>query len=71
MALSNIAYYLIAGKPLILYVGITTFTLLAVTTILGLLVLRGKIKFAYHKILAVATMLVAIVHATLGLLAYF
>jgi hypothetical protein len=71
VVLSNIAYYLIAGKPLILYVGITTFTLMIVTIILGMLVLRGKVKFAYHKIFAAITILVAILHATLGLLAYF
>jgi len=71
MVLENIAYYDILGKPLMLYLGITTFTLLVITAVLGFLVIKGKVKFAYHKIFAAVTISIATVHGMLGLLAYF
>lgn len=70
MVFQEFSYYLIAGKPLIFYLGITTLSLVAASAILGTLVLKGKIKFAYHKIIAIIAICFAVFHGSLGMLAY-
>ena len=70
--LQEISYYPIFGRPVIMYLGIATLTLLLSTAVAGLLIFRGKkIPFAWHPRLAACTIAVALVHASLGILAYF
>ena len=70
--LQEISYYLIFGKPVIMYLGIATLGLLLATATVGLLIFRGKkIPFAWHPRLAACTIAVALVHGTLGILYYF
>lgn len=68
--LNQISYYLIFGKPLIMYGGILVFLCLISTLVSGGLVMKGKLKFKYHKTFAIITICLALVHGTLGLLAY-
>jgi len=70
--LENISYFLIFGKPLILYLGILTLTLLVSTATVGYLNFKGRtvIPFKWHPRLAALTLSVAAVHATLGILLY-
>jgi len=69
----EISYYLIFGKPLILYLGIITLVLLLSTAIVGYLFYKRKINlpFKLHIVLAVCTIVVALVHGFLGISAYF
>jgi DMSO/TMAO reductase YedYZ heme-binding membrane subunit len=68
----EISYYLIFGKPLIMYLGITTLTLFLVTASVGILIMKGKeIPFSWHRTLAVCAIALAIVHGLLGITAYF
>lgn len=69
--LNNISYFLIFGKPIMMYLGILTFTSLVCTATAGYLVTRGKVNFRVHKILAAITLSIAITHGTLGIMAYF
>jgi hypothetical protein len=68
----EITYYLIFGKPLIVYLGILTLLSLLTTASIGFLNLRGirTIPFRYHPVCAGLTILLALVHGLLGLLAY-
>lgn len=68
--LREISYYLIFGKPLLLYLGITTLTLLSITLAMGLLVFKGKVKLKHHQVMAAITITMAIIHGTLAILAY-
>ena len=70
MALEWITYFLIFGKPVIFYLGIATFVSLAITAILGWLVISGKAKFNHHKTFAMITIVLAIIHGLLGLAIY-
>ena len=69
----NIAYSLILGKPLVMYGGILTFLLLIFTATVGALNFKGIaiIPFKWHPRLAIATIIVAIIHAIFGLSIYF
>ncbi len=73
MALEFISQYIILGKPLMFYLGISTLALLVLTATIGFLNFRGKggIPFAWHPRLAAAAIILAIVHGALGVLAYF
>ncbi|MFA6410084.1 MAG: hypothetical protein WCW26_00705 [Candidatus Buchananbacteria bacterium] len=63
-----IAFYLIFGKPLIMYGGISALLLILITATLGVMILKGKkIPLSAHVWLARITVLVAIFHAILGL----
>lgn len=68
----NIAYYLIFGKPLILYIGILTLTSFLITASIAILNKKGihKIPFKWHSRMAAVSIALALVHGTLGLLAY-
>ena len=61
------------GLPLYLYLGIITFAALITTATLGYLFLKGKfgVKFIWHKYMAITTIILAIIHATLVVSAYF
>ena len=67
MVFNEIAYYPIAGIPLLVYLGMITLILLITTATLGLLVYRGKVKFVFHKLSAILTIISALIH---GLLAF-
>ena len=69
----DLAYVLILGKPLIMYGGILTFILLIFTATVGALNFKAIyiIPFKWHPRLAIATIIVAIIHAIMGLSAYF
>lgn len=73
MALQNITYYPIFGKPLIMWLGIATLLSLLATAAIPLLRRRGFQKFhiRYHFILARVTIGLALVHGFLGVAIYF
>ena len=67
----QISYFLILGKPLMMWLGAATLILLISTATMGFLYLKGKeIPFAWHVNLAKCTIVVALIHASLGFLAY-
>lgn len=71
--LKDIAYYLIFGKPLIMYAGILTILSMFTTAYIGFMNLRGKtgIPLKYHFLMAKITLSLAVIHAILGLSLYF
>lgn len=71
--LENISYYLIFGKPLIMYFGILTYLSLASTAYIGYMKLRGRIKISlnWHFRIAWASLILASIHGILGLASYF
>jgi hypothetical protein len=71
MVLNQITYYPLFGIPLIVYLGILTILFLIATSVFGALTLKGKMKFTYHKITATITIIFALMHGTLAVLAYF
>lgn len=70
--LQEITYYLIFDKPLILYLGILTLLSLLVTASIAVLNKKGirVIPFRWHAACAALTILLALIHGILGLLAY-
>jgi len=68
-----IAYFLIFGKPLILYTGILTLLSFLFTALIGLLNFKGihKIPFKWHPRMAVISITLALIHGLMGILAYF
>jgi hypothetical protein len=68
---NNITYYLIFGKPLIMYCGILTFIVLISTATAGAMVLKGKLNFKWHKRLAITLVILALLHGALGVLSFF
>ena len=69
----NFAYSLILGKPVIMYMGILTFLSLLATASIGLMNFKGYhyIPFKWHPRMAATTIILATIHAILGLSAYF
>jgi hypothetical protein len=69
----KIALTLFLGRPLLMYGGILTFLLLIFTATVGALNLKGihAVPFKWHPRLAVATIVVAIIHALFGLSIFF
>lgn len=68
----QIAYYQILGKPLIMYLGILALASLFSTATLGFLIYRGKpIPISIHYKMAATTIILALIHAFLGLGIYF
>ena len=69
----DVTYFLIFGRPLILYLGVVTIFLFFLTAAIAILNRRGihQIPFAWHPRCAVIAICFAIVHGTLGILAYF
>lgn len=70
--LNEISYMPIFGKPLIMYLGITVLSLFLITAIVGYLVMHNKTKLTFnaHKRMAMIAIAVAIIHGSLGVLAY-
>jgi hypothetical protein len=71
--LENITYYLIFGKPLIMYFGIITLSSFLFTAYIGFMNLMGKTKIPlkWHFRMAKISLALAIIHGILGVLAYF
>lgn len=71
--LRDVSYYLIFGKPLIMYVGILTLLSFLFTALIGFLNFRGnhKIPFRWHPKMAVLSITLALIHGVLGILLYF
>lgn len=71
--INHLAYILIWGKPLIMYLGIITFVLLLFTATVGALNFKGIriIPFKWHPVLAATTITIAFVHGLLGLSIFF
>jgi len=70
--IAQIAYTQTLGLPLILWGGIVSFLMLALTFAIGFLNSRGIriIKFKYHKPTAYVAILLVIIHGLLAMLAY-
>jgi len=70
--LSEISYYLIFGKPVILYLGVLTLLALLLTASIPVLNRKGVrvIPVKWHPYCAAATILLALIHGALGVLAY-
>lgn len=68
----QIAYTLIFGKPVIVYLGILTLSLLLLTAAIPVLNRNGirTIPLAWHPRCAIATICLALFHGMLGILAY-
>lgn len=70
---NEISYYPIFGLPLILYLGsLTMISLLTTATIMFLNDRKlAKIPFKWHHLMAKITIVLALIHGTFGILAYF
>jgi len=69
-SLSVLAYTQLFGKPLIMYGGISTFTLLFLTILFGILMKKGKLGkngYKIHGLFAILTFIVAAFHGLLGI----
>lgn len=71
--LQDVTYFLILGKPLILYLGILTLCSFLVTASIPLIRKHGiaNVPFVWHPRLAGISIALGLLHGTLGLLAYF
>jgi hypothetical protein len=69
----NISYALIFGKPLILYLGVLTLLAFLFTASIAVLNFKGirTIPFKWHPRFAALALCLALVHGTLGILAYW
>lgn len=70
--LTQLSYYSILGLPLIVYGGIFTLLMALITATVAYLGQKGKIKnhYRWHVILARITIIFALGHGLLGILAY-
>lgn len=70
--LTDITYFLIFGKPLIMYLGILTLLAILFTASIPVLNKKGirTIPFRYHPACAGIAIILALVHGSLGVLAY-
>ncbi len=71
--LENITYYLIFGKPLIMYFGIIALLSFLFSASIAIMNHKGinKIPFKWHPIMARISITLAIFHGILGVLFYF
>ena len=71
--ISNLAFHLFLGKPLIMYGGIVTFLLLLSTASVAVMNQKGinLIPFRWHPKLAILTIIIGAIHALFGLSIYF
>ena len=71
--LQQITYFQILGKPLIMYLGIITLLSFLFTATIAILNKKGinKIPFAWHQRMAIISIILALIHGFLGLMAYF
>ena len=69
--LTEISYYLIFGKPVIMYTGLLTLLSFIITAYIGTRVLAGKATVRQHVTMVIISFLLAAVHGLLGILLYF
>ena len=71
--LQEITYYLIFGIPFIVYLGIITIVMFIITALIALLKRKNKIKISikWHFRLAYISIILALIHGFLGIMAYF
>ncbi len=71
--LEQITYYMIFGKPLIMYLGIIVLLSFLFTASIAILNKKGinKIPMKCHIRMAVFSIILALLHGMLGMLAYF
>jgi len=71
--LTQITYYPIFGKPLIMYLGILTLMSFLFTALIAIMNQKGikKIPFKWHTRMAKVSIVLAIIHGLLGVLAFF
>ena len=71
--LQEVSYFLIFGKPVILYLGILTLATFLLTASIPVMNKKGihTIPFSWHPRCAMVAIGLAIIHGTLGVLAYF
>jgi len=71
--LESFTYFEVLGKPAIFWMGILTYFCLVITIYLGRQARRGNLAsgFTWHFRFAYSTFILATVHGTLGVLAYF
>lgn len=71
--LENISYYLIFGKPLIMYGGIFTLLCFLFTASIAILNKKGihTIPQEWHERMAIISILLALGHGILAVLHYF
>jgi len=69
----NIAYFMIFGKPLIMYIGILTFCSFLFTAYIGYMNLKGKmtIPVVWHFRMAKISICLALIHGFFGIMSYF
>ncbi len=72
LALQQVAYYSILGKPVVMYFGIITLLSLLFTASISIMNLRGitYIPFKWHPRMAKITIALALLHGLLALSAY-
>ncbi|MFH0711413.1 MAG: hypothetical protein V1944_02445 [Candidatus Aenigmatarchaeota archaeon] len=70
--LAEITYYQINGIPLIVYLGILTLISFLFTASISVLNKRriNKIPFKWHSRMAAISIILTIIHGSLGILAY-
>ena len=71
--LQEISYYLIFGKPLIMYLGILVLLCFAATATIAAATTKGwkKLPYEWHPRMAALSFALAAVHAILGILLFF
>ncbi|MFA6363841.1 hypothetical protein [Methanoregula sp.] len=71
--LQEISFYLIFGKPLIMYLGLLTLAVFLFTALIAIMNRRGihTIPFVWHPRFAVFSIACAVVHGMLGVLMFF
>lgn len=71
--LSEISYFSILGRPLIMYLGILTFLSVVSTASIPILKKRGfrRVSFRTHHRLAYTSLVLAVIHGVLGVSSYF
>lgn len=69
----EISYYLIFGKPLIMYIGILTLCLILFAASIAAMNMKGirTIPFKWHPRMALIAICCAVIHGVLGVLAFF
>lgn len=70
--MENVTFYLILGKPLILYLGALTLISFLFTATIALLNKKGihRIPFKWHPRMAVFSITLAFIHGFLGMAPY-
>jgi hypothetical protein len=68
----DITYFLIFGKPLIMYLGILTLLAILLTASIAVLNKKGirTIPFRWHPVCAGCAIILALVHGFLGIMVY-